>query len=358
MTRLVFGSLAADMTDLQRFGFASYFSGLSPVVTSLSTTLVTARDPGTGTTMAAQGGFDLGTANHASVVTGFSATTAAGQPLFNWTVLNATYTMVQPILTTPGNFQTLFTALLNGADDITGSGAADVLQGREGNDSLNGGAGDDTAVYSGPRGSFTVSRVGAGWQVAARSGAEGTDTLQSVEALRFADQQLALVEPDPPGGTPAPAYRQSGSFLFDPVYYLLTNPGLVPTVSMAAAPRHYLDTGAAAGRAPNAWFDADYYEARWPDLATLGLDDATLFQHFNLYGVWEGRSPGPRFQRFDGDRYLGENPDVAAYVDAHLPDFLGSRTNGAIAHFLIYGADEQRAVFETTGSPIDLGYIA
>ena len=117
MTRLVFGSLAADMTDLQRFGFASYFSGLSPVITSLSTTLVTARDPGTGTTMAAQGGFDLGTANHASVVTGFSATTAAGQPLFNWTVLNATYSMVQPILTTPGNFQTLFTALLNGADD-------------------------------------------------------------------------------------------------------------------------------------------------------------------------------------------------------------------------------------------------
>ena len=358
MTQLVFGGTAADMTDLQRFGFSSHFSSLAPVITGLSTTLVTARDPGTGTTLAARGGFDIGTGNHASVVTGFSATTAAGQSLFDWTLLNATYSMVQPILTTPGNFQTLFTALLNGADHITGGNAPDVLQGREGNDSLNGGAGNDTAVYSGLRGGYTVSRTGTGWQVAARSGNEGTDALQSIEALRFADQQLALVEPASPAGTPPPAYRQSGSFLFDPVFYLLKNPDLVPTVTMAAAAMHYLDTGAAAGHAPNAWFDATYYEARWGDLTPLGLDDATLFQHFNLYGVWEGRSPGPRFQNFDGNRYLADNPDVADYVDAHLPDFLGSRTNGAIAHFIIYGADEQRATFETTGNPIDLGYVA
>ncbi len=93
-------------------------------------------------------------------------------------------------------------------------------------------------------------------------------------------------------------------------------------------------------------------------LTPLYLDDATLFRHYNLYGVWEGRSAGLAFDHFDGGRYLSENPDVAAYVDAHLAGFLGSRTNGAIAHFIIYGAGEQRAAFDTAGQAIDLGYVA
>jgi hypothetical protein len=92
--------------------------------------------------------------------------------------------------------------------------------------------------------------------------------------------------------------------------------------------------------------------ARWPDLGALGLDDATLFRHYNRFGVWEGRSPGPAFDRFDGERYLRENPDVAAYVDAHLPDFLGSRRNGAIAHFLLYGAPEGRLAYDEAGAPV------
>ena len=72
--------------------------------------------------------------------------------------------------------------------------------------------------------------------------------------------------------------------------------------------------------------------------------------------MWEGRSAGPKFDTFDGERYLRENTDVAAYVDAFINDFLGSRTNGAIAHFIIYGADEGRSGFQTSGAPIDLGF--
>ena len=79
--------------------------------------------------------------------------------------------------------------------------------------------------------------------------------------------------------------------------------------------------------------------------------------HYNLYGVWEGRSGGPKFELFDGNRYLAENPDVAAYVDANVEDFLGSRSNGAIAHFIIYGNNEQRLAFDLTGQAIDMGYI-
>ena len=44
-------------------------------------------------------------------------------------------------------------------------------------------------------------------------------------------------------------------------------------------------------------------------------------------------------------------------MDSHLPDFLGSRSNGAIAHFVIYGQTELRPAFELVGLPIDLGYL-
>jgi hypothetical protein len=50
------------------------------------------------------------------------------------------------------------------------------------------------------------------------------------------------------------------------------------------------------------------------------------------------------------------HPDVAAYVDSHLPQFLGSRSNGAIAHYVIYGQHELRPAFDLVGQPIDLGY--
>ena len=101
------------------------------------------------------------------------------------------------------------------------------------------------------------------------------------------------------------------------------------------------------------WFDADYYANRWDDLKQLNLTPDILFMHYNLYGVWEGRSAGPMFDRYDGDRYLTDNPDVAAYVDAYVNDFLGSRTNGAIAHYIIYGADEGRVAYDLDGNQIE-----
>ena len=59
---------------------------------------------------------------------------------------------------------------------------------------------------------------------------------------------------------------------------------------------------------------------------------------------------------FDGNRYLTDNPDVAAYVDAYVADFLGSRTNGAIAHYVIYGQNEARLAYDAGGAGIDLGW--
>ena len=239
-------------------------------------------------------------------------------------------------------------------DTLTGSAGDNTLQGNAGDDRLEGGAGVDTAVYEGVAATFSFARSGTQWILHDVSASEGTDTLTGIERLAFADKTLELVNLPRTG---VPAYGVNPGFLFDAVYYLLDNTALVPTVTRETALQHYFSTGAAQGLDPNSWFDPVYYANRWADLKPLNLDDATLFMHYNLYGVWEGRSAGPKFDTFDGNRYLTDNPDVAAYVDAFIGDFLGSRTNGAIAHYVIYGSGEQRAAFDTAGVQIDLGYV-
>ena len=186
------------------------------------------------------------------------------------------------------------------------------------------------------------------------SGRDGTDQLLSVERVEFAGVSFDLVNPP---RTETPKFGQSKGFLFDPSYYLLSQPQLAGTVTMQGALDHYLKTGAAAGAKPNDWFDAGYYANRWSDLKALNLSADVLFQHYNLYGVWEGRSAGPRFDTYDGLRYLRDNPDVAAYVDAYVNDFLGSRSNGAIAHYVIYGAAEGRVAYNQQGEVIDTAML-
>ncbi len=236
---------------------------------------------------------------------------------------------------------------------LFGLSGNDRLQGGSGNDALDGGSGTDTAVYAGAASGYRVARTGTGWTVTDKDGGDGTDTLVAVERLDFTDRDFELVAPARIG---VPAYGASDALLFDPVYYTLGNAQVVPALTLDTAWAHYAATGAAAGHAPNAWFDAGWYENRWPDLAPLGLDAATLFRHFNLFGVWEGRAPGPQFASFDGTRYLASNPDVAAYVDANVGDFLGSRSNGAIAHYILYGASEGRSAFTGSGELIRTGY--
>lgn len=82
-----------------------------------------------------------------------------------------------------------------------------------------------------------------------------------------------------------------------------------------------------------------------------------MFAHFNLFGVWEGRSPGSGFDGFDGSRYLRDYPDVAAYVNGNLADFLGSQTNGAIAHFCSVRCQASSAWRTTQTGTVDVGYI-
>lgn len=244
-----------------------------------------------------------------------------------------------------------------GNDILIGNSANNGLSGGYGNDQIDGGDGIDTAIFDASLMDFTlkINRYAKTATVTDSKAARfGIDGLKNVEKIQFGNLTFDLFNPQ---RTVAPAWNQSNSFLFDASYYLLSHPTLASSVNLQTAFNHYLSTGAPLGFQPNAWFDPVFYATRWPDLQNAKLDAATLFQHYNLHGVWEGRSASAIWDQYDGTRYLVSNPDVAAYVDSHLPAFLGSRTNGALAHYLIYGADEGRLALTTQGAVIEAAVI-
>ena len=71
--------------------------------------------------------------------------------------------------------------------DVTGNGLANVLTGNAGINALDGGAGDDTAVYTTTLGFGDVVVNGAGWTVA------GGDTLSDIEIVQHAGGRYLLV---------------------------------------------------------------------------------------------------------------------------------------------------------------------
>ena len=229
----------------------------------------------------------------------------------------------------------------------------DVFSDSPEKESFNGELGIDKLVYSGEVSDYyiTIDRAAHTATVTNRAlGPEAMDNLANFEKFQFGSESFDLFNPV---RTEVPMFNTNGTFLFDAAYYLLSHPELAGSLTLSTADDHYLSTGAALGYKPNSWFDPTYYENRWADLKNAHLDDATLFLHYNLYGVWEGRSAGPAFDHYDGARYLRDNPDVAAYVDANVADFLGSRTNGAIAHYVIYGANEGRIAYDISGQEIE-----
>lgn len=77
-----------------------------------------------------------------------------------------------------------------GDDVILGNAVANRIQGRGGNDTIDGGPGIDTAVFAASRGQATVQRVGDGLRVS--SAQDGTDGLLNIERLQFADGSVAM----------------------------------------------------------------------------------------------------------------------------------------------------------------------
>jgi subtilisin family serine protease len=76
-------------------------------------------------------------------------------------------------------------------DTLAGLGGDDIIRANLGDDAIDGGAGNDTAIFSGVRAAYTLTALG-GTSVRV-SGPDGTDTLNNVEWLRFDDQTASAV---------------------------------------------------------------------------------------------------------------------------------------------------------------------
>ena len=97
--------------------------------------------------------------------------------------------------------QDSYAYLLSGNDFINGSSGNDGLIGYAGNDNIQAKGGDDaivgeagldSAFYAGTRANYTITGTVTRATVADKTGADGTDTLGSVERLVFQDSVVAL----------------------------------------------------------------------------------------------------------------------------------------------------------------------
>ena len=79
------------------------------------------------------------------------------------------------------------------ANFVTGAGD-DIFSLWTGNQTANGGAGDDSAIYRGPRSAYSISTAGGVTTVKDLGSGfnDGTDTLTGIEHLKFADQVVNL----------------------------------------------------------------------------------------------------------------------------------------------------------------------
>lgn len=186
----------------------------------------------------------------------------------------------------------------------------------------------------------------------------------NVRGVAIADEQfrLMLVDDDSIADQldePVPRYLEAPDFLFNAGHYAGQALALGAAFDIEDSLAYFRSNPTIDGRwiSPTPFFDAGYYMQQWADLTGLNLDAATLYAHYNLFGVWEGRWACAALESFNGDDYLERYLDVAGYVDVNVDDFLGSRSNGAIAHYVIYGEHEQRTAYDADYKPIELDYF-
>ncbi|MDH5553355.1 MAG: hypothetical protein OEX82_08490 [Nitrosomonas sp.] len=91
-------------------------------------------------------------------------------------------------------FQTPFTADHNQAEIIAGGTGKDMLTGLAGDDILIGNENTDTAIYRGNATDYEVNQKANGnWAITHKNGgSDGTDTLDEIERIQYADISLAL----------------------------------------------------------------------------------------------------------------------------------------------------------------------
>jgi hypothetical protein len=201
------GGLGADTLDGgDGFDWADYLNATAGLTVSLANPDVNtgeaAGDTYTSIENIQGSTFDdtlIGDANTNMLRGGLGADTLDGGGGADWAdYLNAaeglTVSLANPSVNTGEAAGDTYTSIENiqgsAFDDIlTGDGNNNAFRGNGGNDTINGGGGIDTAIFSGNRASYALTDLGGGSVRVV--GADGTDTLNSIERLQFADQTIA-----------------------------------------------------------------------------------------------------------------------------------------------------------------------
>ncbi len=253
----------------------------------------------------------------------------------------------------------------DGADILIGNDVANRLEGRGGNDTLDGGIGLDTGVFSGNRAGYTITRnlAQGTFTVAALSGTDGTDVVKNVEVLRFNDSSTVLASlasdagivdgfsglryiasyPDLIAALHANAsaglahfvgggFAERRSTSFDGLRYIASNPELIATIGSdpEGAALHYIGTGFAQGK--RADFDTLAYIASYADLAgAFGINANAGLLHYIGAGHAEGRTIN-----------FGPYQYIASYAD--LRAAFGTNAQAAEVHYILAGLAEGRKV--------------
>lgn len=144
------------------------------------------------------------------------------------------------------------------------------------------------------------------------------------------------------------------SLSFDATYYQTNRPDVynafVATQGNTGltwaqfAQNHYNTFGRFEGSNPTASFDTNFYLTAYPDVAAAGVNP---FDHFLTFGSLEDRQPFSGFPNstngFDATAYAAANPDLAA---------AGITSNAALyQHFAIFGQFEGRPAAPTVNTP-------
>lgn len=222
MATIEFGNVSADMrltedaygvSALQAFeAFLTTFVPMREEVLAVTPTSVMVREydvSGGFITLSAQGNFTAGQVSSVSVETaGVIAYIFGNFTMDSFGNISGTATQARADFAQNGGLITNFTglsvpvfisdtlpdlpldeSLLSGQDAVTGGNGNDYLLGYAGNNTIDGGAGVDVAVYNNARAGYTITKTTSGYTV---SGPEGNDTLSNIERFQFSDKNLAF----------------------------------------------------------------------------------------------------------------------------------------------------------------------
>lgn len=139
---------------------------------------------------------------------------------------------------------------------------------------------------------------------------------------------------------------------FNANLYLAKNPDLVRAGLHTEEQLwdHYVNYGAQESRtvetrAPNAWFDVNYYLGSYPDLIAAGVTAAQALDHYFTYGINEGRQFNAtiRTSEFDADEYAAKNADVREALGIEEDAELTAQDKAnLLKHYLAWGYAENR----------------